>query len=116
MDQPVPMGSKWAKNYCLSIPNGPVSLLEKRVFDPFLTHFWSQNDPFSRHFGIFHGPKPVTMGSKWTNNTCLSIPNDPGSLLVKCVFDPFLDSNRPIFKAFWHFPWPKTRHDELKTG
>ena len=64
--------------------------MEKRFFDPFLTHFWSQNDPFSRHFGTFHGPKLVTTGSKWAKNTCLSIPNGPGSLMEKCVFDPFL--------------------------
>ena len=102
--KPVPVGSKWAKNTCLSIPNGPGSLLDKQffdpnrqrsilkkcVFDPFLSHFWSQNDPFSRHFGIFHGPKRVTTGSKWAKNTCLSIPNGPGSLLEKCVFDLFL--------------------------
>ena len=50
-------GSKWAKNTCLCIQNGPGSLLEKRVFDPFLTHCWSQNGPFSRHFGIFDWPK-----------------------------------------------------------
>ena len=45
----------WAQNghNCLSITNGPGSLLEKRVFDAFLTHFWSQNGPFSRHFGLF---------------------------------------------------------------
>ena len=30
----------------------------------FFTHFWSQNGPFSRHFGIFHGPKRATTGSK----------------------------------------------------
>ena len=57
-------GSTWAQNTCLSIPSGPGSILVKRVFDPFLTHFWSQNGPFSRHFGIFHGPKRVTTGSK----------------------------------------------------
>ena len=36
-------GSKWAKNTCLSIPNGQRSLLEKCVFDPFWTFriFWS---------------------------------------------------------------------------
>ena len=34
------------------------------VFDPFLTHFWSQNNPFSRHFGIFGGPKWATTSSK----------------------------------------------------
>ena len=26
--------------------------LGKHIFDPFLTHFLSQNNPFSRHFGI----------------------------------------------------------------
>ena len=86
----VKTGSKRATNTCLSIPNGPGSLLEKRVFDSFLTHFWSQNSPFSRHFGIFHEPKPVAMGSKWAKTTCLSIINGPRSLLKKRVFDPFL--------------------------
>ena len=83
-------GSKWAKNTCLRTPNGPGSLLEKRVFAPSLTHFCSRNSPFSRHFGMFHGPKRVTTGSKWAKNTCLSTPNDRGSLLEKHVFDPFL--------------------------
>ena len=101
--KPVPMGSKWAKNTCLSIPNGLGSLLEKCVFDPFLTHFWSQNGPFSRHFGIFHGPKRVTTGAKWVKNTCLSIPNGPGSLLGKRVFDPYLTH-------FWSQVGPFSRH------
>ena len=99
----VKTGSKRAKNTCLSIPNGPGSLLEKRVFDPFLTHFWSQNGPFSRHFGSFHGPKHVTTGSKWAKNTCLSIPYGPGSLLEKCGFDPFLTH-------FWSQKGPFSRH------
>ena len=43
----VKTGSKRAKNTCLNIPNGPGALLEKRVFDPFLTLFWSQNGLFS---------------------------------------------------------------------
>ena len=60
-------------------PNGPGSLLERRVFDPFLTHFLSQNGSFSRHFGIFHGPKHVTTGSKRAKNTCLSIPSGLGT-------------------------------------
>ena len=79
-------GSKWARNTCLSLPNGLGSLLEKRVFDPFLTHFWSQNSPISRHFGIMLGAKRATTGSK-----------------------------RPNFKAFWDFLWPKLRHHGLKT-
>ena len=81
-----PMGSKWAKNTCLSIRNGSKSLLEKRVFDPFLTLFWSQNGPFSRHFGIFHGPKRATTGSKRAENTCLSIPSGLGTTLEKMFF------------------------------
>ena len=67
----VKTGSKWAKNTCLCTHNGPGSLSEKRVFDPFVTHFCSEHDPFSRHLGIFHGPKRVTSGSKWAINTCL---------------------------------------------
>ena len=104
-------GSKWSQNTCLSIPNGLGSLLERRVFDPFLTHFWSQNDPFSRHFGIFHGPKRVTTGSKWAKTTCLSIPNRPGSLLEKHVFHPFLthfwSQNGPFSMHFGIFHGPK---------
>ena len=55
-------------------------------FDPFSTHFWSQNGPFSRHFGIFHGPKRATTGSKRPKNTCLSIPSGLGTTLEKMIF------------------------------
>ena len=104
-------GSKWAQNSCSCTPNGPRSLLEKCVFDPFFTHFPSQNGPFSRHFGIFHGPKRVTMGSKWAKNTCLSIPNGSGSLLEKHVFEPFVthvwSQNGPFSRHFGIFHGPK---------
>ena len=107
----VKTGSKRAKNTCLSIPNGPVSLLEKRLFDPFLTHFWAQNGPFSRHFGSFQEPKPVPTGSKWAKTTCLSIINGPGSFLEKRVFDPFLthcwSQNGPFSRHFGIFHGPK---------
>ena len=79
-------GSKWVQTTCLSIPNRPGSLLEKRVFHPFLTHFWSQNGPFSRHFGIFRDPKRATTGSKRPKNTCLSIPSGLGTTLEKMIF------------------------------
>ena len=109
--KPVQMGSKWAKNTCLSIPNGLGSLLGKRVFDPFWTHFWSQNGPFPRHFGIFHGPKRITTSSKRAKNTCLSIPNGLGSLLEKRVFDPFWthfwSQNGPFSRHFGIFHGPK---------
>ena len=29
-------------------------------------------------------------------------------------FNPFLVLKRPLFKAFWNFPWAKARHHELK--
>ena len=74
----VQTGSKWAQNTWLSMPNGVRSIFEKRFFDPFLTHFWSQNNPFSRHFPFFPGPKHVTTGSKRAKNTCLRIPNGQG--------------------------------------
>ena len=79
----VTRSSTWA---CLNIPNGLGSLLKKFVFDPFWTHFWSQNDPFSRHFGIFHGPKRVTTGSKLAKITCLSIPSGLGTILENMIF------------------------------
>ena len=78
-------GSKWAGFTCLCTPNEPRSLLEKCVFDPFLTHFWPQNCPFSRHSGIFQGPKRVTTGSKRAQNTCLSIPSGLGTTLEKKI-------------------------------
>ena len=105
------VGSNWAKNTCLSIQNGLGSLLEKCVFDPFLTHLWSQTGPFSRHFGIFHGPKRATTGSKRGKNTCLSIPSGLGSLLEKCIFDPFLthlwSQTGPFSRHFGIFHGPK---------
>ena len=86
--KPVATGSKWAKTTCLSIINGSRSFLEKRVFDPFLTHCWSRNGPFSRHFEIFHGPKRAITVSKWPKNTCLSIPSGLGATLEKMIFFP----------------------------
>ena len=52
----------------------------------FLTHFWSQVGPFSRHFGIFHGPNRATRGSKRPKSTCLSIPSGLGTSLEKIFF------------------------------
>ena len=83
--------------------------MEKRVFDPFLTQFCSQNGLFIRHFGIFHGSRCVTTGSKWAKNTCLSIPNGPRSLLEKHVFDPF-------FSYFWTQKGLFSRHFGIFNG
>ena len=104
-------GLKTGKKHLFEHPNGPGSLLEKRVFDSFLTHFWSQNGPFSRHFGSFNEPKPVAPGSKWAKTTCLSIINGPGSFLEKRVFDPFLthcwSQNGPFSRRLGIFHGPK---------
>ena len=47
----------------------------------FLTHFWSQNSPFSRHFGILGGPKRATTSSKHAKTTFFGIPCGPRSFL-----------------------------------
>ena len=53
---------------------------------PFLTHFLSQNDPFSRHLGMLGGPQRAAMSSKRARNTCLGIPCGPLSFLKKLIF------------------------------
>ena len=77
----------------------------------FLTQFWSQNGPFSRHFGIFHDPKPVATGSKWAKTTCLSIINGPRLFFEKRVCDPFLTNcwsqTGPFSRHFGSFHGPK---------
>ena len=80
------MGSKWAHFTCLGTPNGLGSFLEKHIFDPFWTHFLSQNSPFSWHFGILGGPKWATTSSKRAKNTCFGIPCGPRSFLKKKSF------------------------------
>ena len=82
----VKTGSKWARFTCLCIPKGQGSLLEKCVFDPFLTDFWSQNGLLQRHFGVFGGPKRLTTGSKLAKNTSLSILHDLGTTFEKSIF------------------------------
>ena len=109
------MGSKGAHFTCLCTPNGLGSFLEKHIFDPFLTDFWSQNSPFSRHFVTLEWPKWFAMGSKRAHFTCLCTPNGLGSFLGKHIFDPFLVAKQPIVKAFWDFRRAKTGHHKLKT-
>ena len=74
----------------------PQGDLAKCVFDPFLTHLRSQNGPFSRHFGIFGGPKWATTSSKSSKNTCFSVAHGLGSFLRKVIFLPPLDPVDPF--------------------
>ena len=84
------MGTKWAHSTCLCTPNSPKASLGKHVFDPFLTDFWSQNSPCSRHLVTLEGPKWLAMGSKKAHFNYLGTPNGLGSCLEKHIFDPFL--------------------------
>ena len=98
------MGSKKAHFTCLGTPNDLGSFLEKHIFDPFLTHFLLQNNPFSRQLVTLEGPKWLAMGSKWAHFTCLGTPNGLGSFLEKHIFDPFLthflSQNSPFSRHF----------------
>ena len=100
------MGSKGAHFTCLGTPNGRGSFLEKHFFDPFLTHFLSQNSPFPRHFGLLGGPKLATTSSKRAKNTCFGIPCGPRSFLKKVIFSHPVD----LVDPFWHPPlWATSR-------
>ena len=87
------MSSKWAHFTCLGTLNGIGICFKKTfqpIFDPLWTHYWSQNNPFSRHFGTLEGPKWLAVGSKWADSTCLGTPNALGLFLGKAIFDSFL--------------------------
>ena len=96
--------SKWAHSNCLCTPNRPKIIWENASFDPFLTHFWSQNNPFSRHLVSLEGPKWLAMGSKSAHYTSLCTPNGLGSFLERHIFDPFLthfcSQNGPFSRHF----------------
>ena len=64
-------GLKRAHFTCLCTPNGLVIILEKRIFDPFLTLFGPQKFP------------------KRAKNTCLSTPSGLGTNLEKIILDHF---------------------------
>ena len=90
------MSSKWAHFPCVRTPNGLGLFLEKHIFDPLLTHLWSQISPFARHFRILGGPKRATTSSKRAANTCFGIPCGLGSFFKRVFFlrllgvlDPF---------------------------
>ena len=104
---------KWAHSTCLCTPNGLGSILESHIFYPFLTDFWSQNSPFSRHVGILGGPKRATTSSKCAKNTCFGIPCGPGSFLKKVIFLHPVDLVGP----FWHPPlWATSCSLPQRTG
>ena len=85
--------SPWALNGPIPLVCAPQIVQEYlwgKNYDPLLIDFWSQNDPFSRHFVTLEGPKWLAMGSKWAHFNCLGTPNGLVSFLEKPIFDPFL--------------------------
>ena len=105
------MGSKWAHFSCLCTPDSPKISLEKHVFDPFLTYFWSQSSPFSRHFVTLEEPTWLAMGSKSAHFAFLGSPNGLGSFLERHIFDLFLtyflSQNDPFSRHFGMLGGPK---------
>ena len=93
-------GLKMGSFHLFRHPKRSRIILENPILDPFLTHFLSQNSPFSRHFGILGGPQRATMSSKRAKNTCFGIPCGPGSFLKKVIFVHVLD----LVDPFWHPP------------
>ena len=73
------------------------------VFNPINTHFWSQNDSFSRHFVTLEGPKWLAMGSKRACFVSFGTSSGLGSFLEKHNFYPFpthfLSQNNPTSSA-----------------
>ena len=75
MPKRVTTGSKWAKKHLFEHPQWSTINFGKTSFQPIFDQFLVPKRPLFKAFGIFHGPKRVTTGSKWGKNTCLSIPN-----------------------------------------
>ena len=86
------------------------------IFGPKTTHiiileyikaFWDFPWAKTRHHGLQMGQNHLFEHPKWSWITF-------GKKLFSPIFDPFLVPKRPVFKAFWDFPWPKMRHHKLK--
>ena len=100
----------WAKMACNGLKMGSFHLFRHpkwsriifgtHIFDPFWTHFLSQNSPFSRHFGIFGGPKQASTSSKRAKNTCFGILCGRRIIFGKTLELHPVDS----VHAFWHPP------------
>ena len=71
-------GLKMGTFHLLGHPKCCRIILRKRIFNPFLTHCWSPNRPFAKHFGFSRAPKCFTTGSKRAKYTCFGIPHGLG--------------------------------------
>ena len=74
------------------------NFLEKCFLDPFLTHLWSKNGPFSKHFGIFMGQN--------------ASPRAENGLKTLVIVSQMVESNfckntfLTHFSSFWLQGWP----------
>ena len=93
-------GLKMCSFHLFRHPKRSRIIFGKPHFRPILTHFLSQNSPFSRHFGILGGPQRATTSSKRPRNTSFGIPCGPGSFLKKVIFLHPVD----LVDPFWHPP------------
>jgi hypothetical protein len=103
---------KWDSNH-LSVHGRSARItVGKPHFDPFRTPFHARSDPFSRVFGTLRGSKMVPVDSNRPQITHLNIPQGPGSLLKKCIFDSFWtlfqDQNDPFSMVLGPFRRSKT--------
>ena len=86
------------------------------IFEPFLVlnqplfkAFWDYPWTKTRQHGLKMSPNHLFEHPEWSWITF-------GKTRFSPIFDAYLGPKRPIFKAFWDFPWPKTRHHGLKTA
>ena len=71
----------------------------KTLFDPFLTHFWSQNGPFSRHFVTLEGQKGPPRAQNAPKTLALAFH------VVRIIFEKvFFLHPVDLVDPFWHPP------------
>ena len=70
-------GLKMGTFHLFGTPNAPGSFLEKRIFDPFLTHFLVPKNPICQAFRDFQGLKWATKRLKTCQKHLFSHPTGP---------------------------------------
>ena len=100
-------GLKMGLLHLFATPNIRKVYSEKHIFHPFLTDFWSLNNPFSRHFVTPEWPKWLAMGLKSPHFTCFCTVAGLGSFLEKLIFDTFSSQNKLFSRKLVTLGWPK---------
>ena len=74
---------------------------------PIFKAFWDSPWAKTRDLGLKKSQKPLFETPKWPRINFRTMRFDP-------FFDPLFVQKWPLFKAYWDFPWAKTRHHWLK--